>query len=89
MGPIWGGKDPGGPHVGPMNFAIWNDIEAHFHYAFSIRILCPLHNTCEDNTWMISHFAVVRKTAAVFFTLQFINTDFNQTTCIATPCCFL
>ena len=23
MGPIWGRRDPGGPHVGPMNFAIW------------------------------------------------------------------
>ena len=23
MGPIWGGQDPGGPHVGPMNLAIW------------------------------------------------------------------
>ena len=23
MGPIWGRKDPGGPHVGPINFAIW------------------------------------------------------------------
>ena len=23
MGPIWGREDPGGPHVGPMNFAIW------------------------------------------------------------------
>ena len=23
MGPIWGEQDPGGPHVGPMNFAIW------------------------------------------------------------------
>ena len=23
MGPIWGRKDPGGPNVGPMNFAIW------------------------------------------------------------------
>ena len=22
MGPIWGQQDPGGPHVGPMNFAI-------------------------------------------------------------------
>ena len=22
MGPIWGWQDPGGPHVGPMNFAI-------------------------------------------------------------------
>ena len=31
MGPIWGRQDPGGPHVGPMNFAIlewmseWHD----------------------------------------------------------------
>ena len=23
MGPIWGRQDPGGPHVGPMIFAIW------------------------------------------------------------------
>ena len=26
MGPIWGQQDPGGPHVGPMNFAIWDYI---------------------------------------------------------------
>ena len=24
MWPIWGRKDPGGPNVGPMNFAIWD-----------------------------------------------------------------
>ena len=23
MGSIWGRQDPGGPHVGPMNFVIW------------------------------------------------------------------
>ena len=23
MGPIWGRQDPGGPHVGAMNFATW------------------------------------------------------------------
>ena len=23
MGPIWGRQDPDGPHVGPMNIAIW------------------------------------------------------------------
>ena len=27
MGPIWGREDPGGPHVGPMNFAIWGGFE--------------------------------------------------------------
>ena len=26
MGPIWGRQDPGGPHVGPLNFAIWVNI---------------------------------------------------------------
>ena len=25
MGPIWGRQDPGGPHFGPMNIAIWED----------------------------------------------------------------
>ena len=24
MGLIWGRQDPGGPHVGPMNLAIWD-----------------------------------------------------------------
>ena len=24
MGPIWSRQDPGGPHVGSMNFAIWD-----------------------------------------------------------------
>ena len=24
MGRTWGRQDPGGPHVGPMNFAIWD-----------------------------------------------------------------
>ena len=26
MGPIWGRQDPGGPHVGPMNFAISEEV---------------------------------------------------------------
>ena len=24
LGPIWGRQDPGGPHVVPMNFALWD-----------------------------------------------------------------
>ena len=28
MGPIWGRQDPGGPRVGPTNFAIW--VEFYF-----------------------------------------------------------
>ena len=30
MGPIWGRQDPGGSHVGPMNFAIWVVIKCSF-----------------------------------------------------------
>ena len=29
MGPIWGRKDPGEPHVGPMILAIWVDTKVH------------------------------------------------------------
>ena len=32
MGPIWGRQAPGGPHVGPMNFAIWEDPFQQVHY---------------------------------------------------------
>ena len=34
MGPIWGRQDPGGPHVGPMNFAIWVNMQS-----------CPYRNS--------------------------------------------
>ena len=30
MGPIWGRQDPGGPHVGPMNFVIWAPLTGVF-----------------------------------------------------------
>ena len=32
MGPIWGRQDPGGPHVGPMNFAIWVPFDKEWKY---------------------------------------------------------
>ena len=38
MGPIWGRQDPGGPHVDPMNFAIWGDLETPFTYGSRIEI---------------------------------------------------
>ena len=43
MGPIWDRQDQGGPHVGPMNFAIWRDcvvffIWFWFHKVCAIRI---------------------------------------------------
>ena len=34
IGPIWGRQDPGEPHVGPMNFAIWALIDVFFYLSF-------------------------------------------------------
>ena len=52
MGPVWGRQDPGGPHVGPMNFAIWaNCVETStflpcigikLRYPFRVQSLNPL-----------------------------------------------
>ena len=30
MGTIWGRQDPGRPHFGPMNFAIWVTVNTNF-----------------------------------------------------------
>ena len=40
MGPILGRQDPGGPHVGPMNLAIWdsNVISLSFRRRTGVRI---------------------------------------------------
>ena len=43
MGSIWGRQDPGGPHIGPMNFAIWVCIHIAlktFIYAVLLKIPC-------------------------------------------------
>ena len=42
MGPIWGRQDPGGPHVGHINFVIW--------VCFLVYKLYEL-----QHTWIISH----------------------------------
>ena len=37
MGPIWGRQVPGGPHVDPMNFSIWDCITVHMYTVIVIR----------------------------------------------------
>ena len=59
MGPIWGRQDPGGPHVGPMNLAIWVMLDitlialtkhnAHFK-GFLTTVLPSIQ---EQNVWLI------------------------------------
>ena len=52
MGPIWGRQDPGGPHAGPINFAIWALLDClistrrlpilnYFHTKSALGILWP------------------------------------------------
>ena len=43
MGPIWGRQDPGGPHVGPVNFAIWvnnDDLEDYLELQWMFSCHC-------------------------------------------------
>ena len=40
MGPIWDRQDPGGPHVGPMNFTIWVGFSALFQTLIIDRDKC-------------------------------------------------
>ena len=55
MGPIWGRQDPGGRHVGPMNFAIWvsNGVTtvwlSHWYllwWFFFVLFHCSLFDVC-------------------------------------------
>ena len=39
MGPIWGQQDPGGPRVGPMNFAIWAIVQEFSLHAIPHLVL--------------------------------------------------
>ena len=48
MGPIWGRQDPGGPHIGPMDFAIWVD---KIMYYISIQFKAHTaytHQSCHE-----------------------------------------
>ena len=60
MGPIWGQQDPGGPHIGPMNFAIWVTI-------------CKTAMYLENNTYelQISTFAEITKTVAFIWSILY------------------
>ena len=52
MGPIWGWQDPGGPHVGPMNFAIWDWFQIYTGVWFNIKMVSYQYSEfhCGDKT---------------------------------------
>ena len=56
MGPIWGRQDPGGPHVGPMNLAIW---EHHLSEAGAWVVSCATHSLIHVITTPIWIFVIV------------------------------
>ena len=43
MGPTWGRQDPGGPHVGPMNLAIWDISFRQQGFGRWVSIIMTLH----------------------------------------------
>ena len=58
MGPIWGWQDPGGPHVGPMNLAIWDHEADSFLKCPCLAKFCTFYGTLKfsmiglvDNIW--------------------------------------
>ena len=52
MGPIWGRLDPGGPHVGPMNLAVW---ENSLNFADAIFNFCIAIAAFWVAPWTINH----------------------------------
>ena len=49
MGPIWGRQDPGEPHAGPMNFALWDT-------AYCIFSWLHYKTYCKGRQWQVSIF---------------------------------
>ena len=47
MGPIWGRYDPGGPHVDPMNFAIWDPSQRARNVKIWYFLRCQAEQTVE------------------------------------------
>ena len=53
MGPIWGRQDPGGSHVGPMNFAIWDFLWVRREKPYDVmtgvvHLILPVHSLHSD-----------------------------------------
>ena len=51
VGPIWGRQDPVGPHVGPMNLAIWGSflLNCNSAVSFAWNFKCVLDTYA--STW--------------------------------------
>ena len=64
MGPIWGRQDQGGPHLGPVNFAIWvpkclSIIKTHFSYWISRLYLAGVD--AAQLRWHLTNMNVIQR----------------------------
>ena len=79
MGPIWGRQDPGGPHVGPMNFAIcdgyWGTGNAGSQCISSLVIDLVLLEYSGRNTVGVNHIQLEMNTWVHAEILSTVGTD--------------
>ena len=64
MGPIWGRQDPSGPHVGPMNFAIWDMMIADVlmiitHFVISKHSAGSIYHINQDRFAVITNHSLL------------------------------
>ena len=69
MGPIWGWKDPGGPHVGPVNLAIWDT------FSWSATALCNSVGIDANHISVSGLYRCVAYSIMVPTTLQWRHND--------------
>ena len=99
MGPIWGWQDPGGPHVGPMNFAIWEAKHSHgvFHQALLLHSLLYHPSTFPGYTGAVTQESATHTRGCGIWqevTMHLVtsprdNTSMPQCICIITQCFLL
>ena len=55
LGPICGRQDPGGPDVGPMNFAIWFALYYRIANTLELRLSCTKPSISDLNSQLLIH----------------------------------
>ena len=82
MRPIWGRQDPGGPLVGPMNFAIWVGFQQRCSRRINVNSPCPTFNLkcyCKYvniATWQDKRDSMVWRSACTYFTVDVTASTF-------------
>ena len=59
MGPIWGRQDPGWPHVGPINLAIWDFLSVLENVSVTFTTISLRVLQCDTDILSVIHPNVV------------------------------